>query len=91
MTDYLLGIITGIALCGINLLVHYARTILESINTANKTKNPSGVTYGAYRQINENKESAAIVNPKTPQQIEFEAQEQLRQESLSGPLTQRKR
>ena len=48
----------------------------------NKPEKQPAVTLGAYRPANESKQSSAVINPKTPQQMAAIAQEQQRKEAL---------
>ncbi len=64
----------------------YGKQLLELTKSIKGTKpvepeQAASVTMGAYKRPNENYQSLQIVNPKTPQQLEYEAQMQVRRDN----------
>lgn len=49
----------------------------------------AGVTMGSYRPANETKQTSAVITPKTPQQLEYLANDRMRKEGLDVGNRQR--
>lgn len=75
------------------LLGYYYRTLRDFIREVEsrqvKEKPEVGVTPGLYQRANENNVNqggeTGLVSPKTPQQLEWEEQERLREQQLHVP------
>lgn len=82
----------SLALLIIGLLLGYnvwkVRDIATKIKKMNDIKPDVGITPGLYQRANENNVNQAgetgLVSPKTPQQLEWEEQERLREQALRG-------
>lgn len=91
MTSLLILLLLGVLCCtGSFLLGWYLRETKEAIKELreklSKTELPVGATLGAYAPVNEFRRTnqageVGLVESKTPQRVEFEAQEALRRES----------
>ena len=78
MVEVLIGLIIGGALGSAWREIYDLR---KKVNTV-KEEPKASVTYGAYKPANESKQTPAIVNPKTPQRIQWEAENAQRKEVL---------
>lgn len=94
MTNFIL-LLFGMLICNALAFAFgwYLREIHEAINELRarlkEQTPPIGATLGAYAPVNEFKHTnqpgvVGLVESKTPQRVEFEAQEALRQEARSS-------
>ncbi len=87
MTNYFLGILTGLAVSGLIIGIYYARDIKAHVAQYSFTPVKPRVTFGSEKPADENypinNPSSGIVIPKTPQRIAWEAENQLDKEVVS--------
>jgi len=90
----ILGIFIGFSIGYLHReLLALTRMVLDLEENQEKKPEPKpkteGVTLGSYRPANETKQSSAVITPKTPQQLEYLANDRMRKEGLDVGNRQR--
>lgn len=81
MIELLIGLIIGGAIGSAWRELHQLYQKINNLSKKVETK--STVTYGLYKPANETKQTPAVVNPKSPQRIQWEAEQSIRNEVLN--------